>query len=32
LPDTPQRLKTPKALLKKRGFLLPDVSLLVDNA
>jgi len=27
LPETPEKLKTSKALLKKRGFLLPDISL-----
>jgi hypothetical protein len=27
LPETPERLKNPKALPEKQGFLLPDVSL-----
>jgi hypothetical protein len=32
LPDTPERLKTSKASLKKRGFLLPDISLFAAAA
>jgi len=32
LPETPERLKTSKALLKKQGFLLPDISLFTLNA
>jgi hypothetical protein len=26
LPETPERLKTSKALPEKQGFLLPDIS------